>query len=292
MIRALASVLLGTVLLATVGDAHAGLLILSGDNTPVFSLTNTNPNSQSAGNRIFFFNALRGGNRVAVLDSSPNPFSAAEVHEYYDSLSGITSSLVNGAVTADLLSEVDLFVAPVPDDEFTAAEIGAIGAFLNSGGTFFLMGEGHTVRFSQNDPPYGETANPIINRLLEALGSSMRLNAETLEVGPHMVTVDQVALETPETFGLLTSQSLAASFGMGFAYGATTTVEGGTPLLYTTGPFPPFIPRGEPFLAVESLTVPVAPNPVPEPSTLALFVLGMIGMGGCGRHFRRNETKC
>jgi hypothetical protein len=102
MIRPLGTAIVGLALLFATQTARGGLLILSGDTTPVFSLTNTAPNAQVPGNRNFFVNILRGDTQVAVLESGPNLFDHTELDEYYNSLAGVTSIVFwSGTVTIE-----------------------------------------------------------------------------------------------------------------------------------------------------------------------------------------------
>jgi len=144
----------------------AGVILVSGDS-------NTTDDLGTAGDEdTFFTNILGGGTSVAVLDFTNGGFGSAsntdtEINNYYNSLGGVSSSLIAGSVTAASLSGVDLFVAATPDDNFSASEILAMSNFLSSNGTIFFLGENNNAVFT--------TANNAINQALGGRGSSISL---------------------------------------------------------------------------------------------------------------------
>lgn len=227
-------------LLAISGSANAGLIVTAGDITPIFSLTDTFPNPATAGNQQFFSNVLGSGTSVLVQATSDNAFAGTEINEFYNSLPGVTSTLLAAGATvtpADLAGK-DLFLAPLPD-AFSPAEIAAIGAFVGSGGSLYVMGDGTVL-----------STSAVVNGLLAGIGSSLSLGAVDFDIGPQTASGPEIVAN------LLTSGVLS------FNYGATVLVSGGSPLFLTN--------ELQPFVAVEAA-------PIPEPATFVLLLLAFAG---------------
>jgi hypothetical protein len=250
-------------LLAVSGTATAGIIVAAGDATPVFSLTDTVPNPATAGNQQFFSNVLGSGTSVLVQAASSLSFAGPEINEFYNTLAGVTSTLLaaEATVTGADLAGKNLFLAPNPD-AFTTAEIAALGAFVGSGGSLYVMGDGTLPSLSAD-----------INALLAGIGSNLSLGSTDFDEG------DQTASGPEIVANALTSGVLS------FNYGATVLVSGGSPLFLTNGL--------QPFVAVED-----AATTVPEPATVLLFsaalvALGITRMAGLAwahrRHYRRTR---
>jgi len=260
MLRKTLGGLITLALLGLSGIAQASLILVSGDITPLFSLTDTSPDTATPGNRQFFTNVLGAGDRVAVLDTPNNAAAGPEADEFYDSLPGVTSTLLSGSIDASSLTDVDLLLLPAPDDLFDASEITAMQSFVTDGGSLFFLGEALGI-------PFGASTNAFINAALAALGSSMEIINVSLDVGSRAATGAQIAPD------LLTTGVSA------FDYGFTAEVRSGTPLFFSVDEVA--------FLSYEgSLAPPSTPSAVPEPSSLSLFGAALWGFGALVRRRR------
>lgn len=190
--------------------AGAGTIILSGDVTPVFLLSSSDP-----GNQQFFRNLLGAGSGVAVQASENVPGASASLAGFYDSLPGVSVSELSDLLTAASLQGVDLLLLPFPDNAFAASELTAVGSFLDAGGTLFITGESSSTLGNPSD-------NASVNALLASLGSGLSLVNETLDLGARTATGDRIVADA------LTAGVEA------FAYGSTSRVSGGRPLFLTS----------------------------------------------------------
>jgi hypothetical protein len=232
--------------------SQAGTIVVLGDNTPAFFLTSSTPDPATPGNRQFFTNVLGGGNRVAIRNSSFSG-SPTEIHQFYSSLGGVTSTSFSAPVLASHLTTANLFIASAPNISFSASERNVITGFLNAGGTVLLLGEADATTFT-----WGPTTNGYINNLLAGLGSNLSLISRLLDSGNQQATGGRIATH-PLTTGVTA-----------FSYGATSEVVGGVPLFFTQ--------NGTSFVAVEA---------VPEPSLPALLALALAGVMTLLNHFVR-----
>lgn len=237
--------LIATLSLGT--TANAGTILLSGDTNIINPVVGSDGQPINAGNVQFFKNILGGGLNVLVLETtggSPSVDNAdTDVNNFYNSLAGVSSSIHSGLLTPADLAGKNLFVSSLPD-AFAASEIAALSAFLNGGGTVFFTGENGASDFT--------AANDAINAALLGLGSGMQIVPATLYPG-YQTTTDIVA--DPLTAGV-----------SNFVFAATSQVSGGTTIIRAF--------EFEPFVAYESSQTPG----VPEPSTLLLLGVGLVGI--------------
>ena len=192
-------------------DAGAATIVLSGDVTPVFSLSSSSP-----GNQQFFRNLLGAGTRVAALATDNAPGASGSLAAFYSGLPGVSASELSGALTAASLQNVDLLLLPFPDDAFAASEITAVASFLTAGGTLFVTGESSATFGNPSD-------NASLNTFLASLGSGLALVSANLDTGSQLATGDRIVADAL-TAGVLE-----------FAYGSTSSVSGGRALFRTSG---------------------------------------------------------
>jgi len=232
--------------------SYAGTIFLSGDTNIVNPLVGSSGEPIDLGNVQFFTNILQNGTNVVVQSNDNNdPLvinAEFEFNNFYNSLAGVTSTIVSSPITESVLSDADLFISFMPDESFTAAEIESLSDFLNNGGTSFFLGENSG--FSDE--------NARINTALAGLGSNLRIIDDLFDSGFNTATGSQIA-SNPFTVGVNTFTYAAPS--------EVSTVSGGTSLFFGT--------TGKTFLAVENIT---SVTPVTEPdAVVGTVVVGSIG---------------
>jgi hypothetical protein len=234
-------------LLAVPGETKAGLLVVSGDENITNALVG-NAVPVNPGNQQFFLNVLGSGHTVLVHGTDPGGVDTpnASTNAFYNSIPGVNSSILSGAVTPAALAGVNLFVSAIPSFAYSPNEVAALSAFSAAGGTIFLMGD---------HAGFAPAQDANLNALLLGLGSSLHIVPDILDTGFHTATGSQIATD-PLTSGVSS-----------FSYAAVSQVTGGTPLFFTTG--------GQTFIAREGEPPTAA---VPEPSTVALLGVGVAGL--------------
>ena len=241
----------------TVAPACAGTIFLSGDSNIANPLTGSSGSGISAGNQTFFQNVLQGGNTVRVLQSTSVGSvdqSDTDIVTFYNTVAGVTATMVTGTVTAATLSGANLFVSVLPDDAFSAGELTALSSFLAGGGTVFFLGENNSSDFA--------VANAAINSALAALGSGLSIVPDLFDAGFQDATGAQIAADT-FTAGVTS-----------FRYAAPSRVAGGTDLFFGT--------QQQPFVAYQNTVA------VPEPEAYGMLLAGLGLLGFAAR--RRNQN--
>ena len=235
----------------------AGIILVSGDSNIANALTGAF-GGELVGNKTFFRNVLQGGTTVRVLQSTSIGsvgVSDTDIVTFYNTVPGVTSSLITGTVTPATLAGANLFVSAVPDDAFAASEVAALSGFVSGGGTIFFLGE--------NSDPAFAVANASINSALASLGSRMSIVPELFGQGFNDATGSQIAAD-PFTAGVTS-----------FRFAAPSRVSGGTNLLFGA--------EQQPFITYETV--------IPEPTTVALLAIGLAGLCFVGRLKSDKHTK-
>jgi hypothetical protein len=236
-----ATVLLALLFAVTL-NAHASSIILSGDVNIVTSLDGSFGDVVNPGNQLFFQNILGSGTRVVIHDRSGPPFAGAfinTINNYYNGLSGVSSSALSGSLTSAALSGANLFISMLPATDFSPEELLALSSF---GGDILFIGDNAAF----------VAANTRTNAALSGLGSSMSLLSITIDPGTQIATGSQIAAD-PYTLGITSLRY----FGPG-----QISVGSGKALFLSTG--------GQPFIGYEVVGV-------PEPASLLLIGLGLGG---------------
>ena len=129
-------------------------------------------------------------------------FDLNPINNFYNGLTGHSSSIATGTLDTVNLSGVNLLWAVQPADAYTAAELTAMANFLSGGGRIAFMGE---------HGGFAPAENARINAALLALGSTISINAnDVLDGGFRSAGVlDGQILNHPLTTGVSTYQYAA-----------------------------------------------------------------------------------
>jgi hypothetical protein len=234
--------------------SYAGTFIVSGDANIVNPLVGSSNQPVNPGNVQFFANILEGGTNVVVQNTNSGNDTAlegieSEINSFYNNLTGVTSTIVNGLITPTVLSSADLFISPLPDHSFSNAEIASLGYFLKNNGSIFFMGDNSNF----------EQENARINTALTGLGSKISLieDGDIFDSGFNAATGLRI-VSNPLTAGVNT-----------FSYAAASEVSGGTSLFLGL--------TKQTFLSVENTTQ------IPESSSIG----GVLAVGSIGWLMKR-----
>ncbi len=201
------------------------------------------PLAYNTGNQQLFKNILDEGNNVLILQDVWSNWSPI-VNSFYNNISGVTSTVITGELSSEDLVDIDLFIAPLPGDEFLVSEIGILDAFLSNGGTLFFLGDNDGFSWY----------NGYINNALNSLGSEMQIQNGHFGSGFQTASGSQI-INDPLTQGVSSIE-----------FAATSRVIGGNPIVYNAD---------NPIIAYEG-------NPtqsVPEPSIAVLLLICLSGLG-------------
>lgn len=138
---------------------------------------------------------------VKVWGEELGGFSQSSINNFYNGLTGHSSSIAVGTLDTVSLAGVNLLWATQPSDAYTNAELTTMSNFLAGGGRIAFMGEHGT---------FGAAENTRINTALYALGSTITINNVILDSGFRSASVlDGQILSHPLTAGVITYEYAA-----------------------------------------------------------------------------------
>ena len=104
---------------------------------------------------------------VKVWGEELDKFSQNTINNFYNGLSGHSSSIATGSLDTVSLTGVNLLWATQPADDYSVAELNSMSNFLTQGGRIAFLGEHGTFAPAQNQR---------INSALSFLGSSISID--------------------------------------------------------------------------------------------------------------------
>lgn len=160
---------------------------------------------KSAGSALLLGAALAMGGasaNAAVVTVWGERFPLNPINDFYNGLTGHSSSIAVGTLDTVNLSGVNLLWAVQPADAYTAAELATMATFLSGGGRIAFMGE---------HGGFAPAENARINTALAFLGSTISINAnDVLDGGFRSAGVlDGQILMHPLTTGVNTYEYAA-----------------------------------------------------------------------------------
>lgn len=210
----------------------------------VFSDVDVFGDPLSADNDQMALNLLNGASSTMFSTQISGPGTANGLNDFYNSLLGINNLRVINELVPGLFSESDLLILDIRFNNvnpYSAAEHAVIAAHLRNGGNAALFAEGIDAAVIDS-----------YNLLLSAVGSSIRYESIARCCGGNQAA--DVVLPAPLTAGVSTANIAAAH-----------NLLGGTPAIQD---------EGFTIAAFERF----GPLAVPEPSSLATFFFGLLGL--------------
>lgn len=138
---------------------------------------------------------------VTVWGEALSGFNLGTINNFYNGLTGHSSSIAAGTLDTVNLTGVNLLWATQPADAYTAAEMTTMANFLSGGGRIAFMGEHGT---------FAPAQNTRINTALAFLGSTISINNVILDSGFRSASVvDGQILSHPLTTGVSTYEYAA-----------------------------------------------------------------------------------
>lgn len=138
---------------------------------------------------------------ITVWGEERSGFSLNSINDFYNGLSGFSSSIANGTLDLVDLSNTDLLWATHPSNAYTASELEAMADYLALGGRIAFMGEHGS---------WAPSENLRINDALSYLGSSIVINNTTVDGGWRSASVGDGQILSHEMTGGVSSYEYAA----------------------------------------------------------------------------------
>jgi len=238
---------------------------------------------------LFLFLVATNANAYSVVNVWGERFNLNIISDFYNTIPDVASSIVNGNLDVIDLTDVNLLWAVQPADNYTSAEVNTMKSFLDEGGRIAFMGE---------HGGFAPDENNRISVAIAALGGHISIVNEAPDTGYRDATVED---------GQILPHSLTTGVNI-YNYGcfAPLLIGGGAQALMVGEEDPNQIMMayeniglGSIFLITDQnvwdnvyattndngimfrnllLGETQPPSTVPEPSTVLLVVVGLLGL--------------
>ncbi len=242
---------------------------------------------------LFLFIGMTSTASAGTVGVWGERFNLSIINNFYDGLTGHSSSILTDLSD---LSSVDLLWAVQPDNGYTATELGQMADFMSGGGRIAFMGE---------HGDYAPSENNRINAALASFGSDMSIINNRPDGGFHNATrLNGQILDHALTIGVdtynyacfaelsITTGGNAVSLMLGTDHSQTMmayeNIGAGSIFLITDQNVwdNVYLSSNDNAVMFENLLV-GRTQPVPEPTTMALFGLGLLSLAGLSRKSRK-----